>query len=64
MKTIYMNSPQAIRIIQLKNNTFWTSFQTSRKRFRKLQEAIWLTVMNEIFKFLPHLDPFGQKDYL
>ena len=42
----------------------WTSFQNSRKRFRKLQEAIWLTVINEIFKFLPHLDPFGQKNYL
>ena len=25
------------------------SFQTSRKRFRKLQEAIWLNVINEIF---------------
>ena len=24
----------------------------------KLQEAIWLTVINIIFKFLPHLDPF------
>ena len=64
MKTIYMNSPQATRIIQLKNDTFWTSFQTSRKRFRKLQEAMWLTVINEIFKFLSHLDPFGQEDYL
>ena len=42
----------------------WTSFQTSRKRFRKLQEAILLTVINEIFKFLPHLHPSDQEDNL
>ena len=29
----------------------------------KLQEAIWLTVINEIVKFPPHLDPFGQENY-
>ena len=38
----------------------WASFQTSRKRFRKLQEAIWLTVINEIFKVPPHFDLFCQ----
>ena len=38
----------------------WANFQTSRKRFRKLQEAIWLTVINEIFKSPPRLDPFCQ----
>ena len=38
----------------------WSSFQTSRKRFRKLQEAVWLTVINEIFKVLPHFDLFCQ----
>ena len=37
----------------------WVSSQTSRKRFRKLQEAMWLTVIIEIFKFPPHFDPFG-----
>ena len=42
----------------------WVSFQTSRKRFRKLQEAIWLTVINEIFKFPPRLGPFCQITYL
>ena len=42
----------------------WASFQTSRKRFRKLQEAIWLTVINEIFKFPPHFDRFGYANYL
>ena len=42
----------------------WASFQTSRKRFRKLQEAIWLTVINEIFKFPPRLGPFCQINYL
>ena len=42
----------------------WTSFQTSRKRFRKLQEAIWLTIINEIFKFPPNFDPFGYVNYL
>ena len=42
----------------------WANFQTSRKRFRKLQEAIWLTVINEIFKFPPRLGPFCQINYL
>ena len=35
-----------------------TSFLTSRKGFRKLQEATWLTVINKIFKFPPHLGSF------
>ena len=42
----------------------WASFQTCRKRFRKLQGAIWLTVINEIFKFPPRLGPFCQINYL
>ena len=42
----------------------WASFQTSRKRFRKLQEAIWLTVINEIFKFPPRLGPYCEINYL
>ena len=42
----------------------WASFQTSRERFRKLQEAIWLTVINEIFKFPSHFDPYGYVNYL
>ena len=37
----------------------WASSQSSWKRFRKLQESIWLTVVDEIFKFSPHLYPFG-----
>ena len=40
------------------------SFQISRKRFHKLQEAIWLTVINEIFKIPPGLGPFCQINYL
>ena len=42
----------------------WASFQTSRNRFGKLEEAIWLIVINEIFKFPQHFDPFGQVNYL
>ena len=42
----------------------WASFQTPRKRFRKLQEAMWLTVIDEIFKFSPYFYPFGQVNYL
>ena len=43
--------------------------QISRKKlnfaeFRKLQEAIWLTVINEIFKFPPQFEPFGYVNYL
>ena len=41
----------------------WASFQTSKKRFRKLQEAIRLTVINEIFKFPPRFDRFCQVNY-
>ena len=33
-------------------------------KFRKLQEAIWLTIINEIFKFPSHFDPFGYVNYL
>ena len=33
-------------------------------KFHKLQEATWLTVINEIFKFPPHFDPFGYVNYL
>ena len=33
-------------------------------KFRKLQEAIWLTLINEIFKFPPHFSPFGYENYL
>ena len=42
----------------------WASFETSRKRYRKLQEAVWLTVIDEIFKFSPHFYPFGYENYL
>ena len=42
----------------------WASFQTSRERFRKLQEAIWLNVINEIFKVLPRFDLFCQVNCL
>ena len=41
------------------------SFKTSRKRFHKLQEeAIWPTVINEIFEFPLRLGPFCQIKYL
>ena len=38
----------------------WVSFQASRKRFRNWQKGIWLTIINEILKLLPHLGPFCQ----
>ena len=38
--------------------------QKQGQKFCKLQEVISLTVINEIFKFLSHLDPFGQENYL
>ena len=52
-----MNSPQDTQITQLKNETFGLVWA-------KLLEAIWLTVVNEIFKFPPHLGPFCQISYL
>ena len=33
-------------------------------KFHKSKEVIWLTVINEIFKFPPLLDPFGYVNYL
>ena len=42
----------------------WASFQTSRKRFRKLQEAMWLTVINGLFKCPPNFNQFGYVNYL
>ena len=43
----------------------WPNFQTSKKRLSKLQEAnLWLTVINEIFKFPKRLDTFWQINYL
>ena len=41
----------------------WASFQTSTKRFGKLQEVIWVTVNNNIFEFPPHFDSFGFLNY-
>ena len=38
--------------------------QRQGPKFRKLQEAIWLTVIKKIFKFSPYLDPFSQENYL
>ena len=44
---------------------FRQNSQTSRNQLRqgpkfcKLQKAIWLTLIKEIFKFQPSLDPFG-----
>ena len=54
-----MISPQAIRITQLKGDKFGLV-----SRLRKLEEAIWLTVCNEIFKLPPDLGPFCQRNYL
>ena len=47
-----------------KKSYIWASFQTSRKRFRKLRKAIWLTVTNEISKFTPYFHLFCQVNYL
>ena len=33
-------------------------------KVRILQEAIWLNVIKEIFKFPPYFDPFGYVNYL
>ena len=38
----------------------WTSFQTFRKKFDKLQETIWSTVINKICKSPSRLGPFYQ----
>ena len=44
-----------IRLILRKNLDF--------PKFRKLQEVIWLTVINEIFKFPPHFEPVSYVNY-
>ena len=42
-----MDSPQTARNTQLKNDTFGI-VSGLQERFRKLQEAIWLTAINKI----------------
>ena len=42
----------------------WTRFHTSKKRFRKFQEAILLTVLNKIFELPLFLDHFCLINYL
>ena len=49
---------------RIQNEYIWASFQTSRKRFHKLQEAIWLTVISESFKLPPHFELLCQVNYL
>ena len=36
----------------------------ARSEFRKLQEAIRLPIIKEIYKLPPHLEPFGQENYV
>ena len=36
----------------------------TRSEISEITETIWLAVINEIFNFPPHLDPFGQENYL
>ena len=61
-----MNSLQAIQNTQLKNDTFRlvSKLRLQTSRFHKLQEALWLTVINEIFKFPLHFNVFGYENYL
>ena len=42
----------------------WASFKASKNRLRKLHEAIWLTVINEIFAFPSYLHVFFKINYL
>ena len=37
---------------------------TQGPKFHKSKEVIWLTVINEIFKFPSYFDPFSQVNYL
>ena len=59
-----MNSPLGYANYPTQKLSIWASVQISRKRFCKLQEAIWLTVINEIFKLPPHFNPLGYINYL
>ena len=34
-----------------------------KKRFQKAKEAIWLTVINEILKFPPQIEPFFKRTF-
>ena len=59
-----MNSFRITRVTQFKSDTFGVVSRLLKERFRKLQEAIWQTVSNEIFKLPPHFDPFRQENRL
>ena len=54
-----MNFSQATQNTQLKNDTFGLVSRL-QERFRKLQEAIWLTVI----KFPPRLGPACQINFV
>lgn len=43
----------------IKKWCIWARFQISRKKFRKLHEAIWPTLINKIYNFPPQIDPFS-----
>ena len=45
---------------QIQKWYIWASYQDSKQRFCKLREAIWLTVINEIFKSHHILTPFAR----
>ena len=60
----YMHEPfSGYQKYPTQNWYIWASFQTSGKRFHKLQEAVWGTVINEIFEFAPLFVSFCQVNY-
>ena len=59
-----MNSAQATRITQLKNDAFSLVSRLLGNDFANYKKPHGLTVINEIFKFPPHSDLFCQIDYL
>ena len=61
--TICLSPLRVTRVVQFKNDTFGLASRPFQ-RFCKLQEAIWLTVIEKIFKFPPHFNPFGQVNYI
>ena len=64
MSAICMNSYQTTRITQFKNATLGLVSRLLGRDFVNYRKSIWLTVINEIFKFQPHFETFDQVNYL
>ena len=61
-KLLYKFVFPATQFIRFKHDVFGIRSRFLKRCFR-LQETIWLTLIDDIFKFSPHLDSFCQPHF-